>query len=63
MINIYTTDRHKTPRTTIALSKGTKARLDKNRAPGQCYDGFVCQMVDLWENASLRAAPNHRRSK
>ncbi len=26
-----------------------KARLDKNRAPGQCYNGFICQLVDLWE--------------
>ena len=29
--------------------KITKDRLDKNRAPGQCYDGFICQLVDLWE--------------
>ena len=39
----------KEPRTTIAIRKHTKAKLDKNRAPGQCYDGFVCQLVDLWE--------------
>jgi hypothetical protein len=23
--------------------------MDKWRAPGQCYDGFLCQLVDLWE--------------
>ena len=39
----------KTPRTTIGLRSATKAKLDGNRAPGQCYDGFLCQMVDLWE--------------
>ena len=38
-------------RTTIGVTKITKDRLDKNRAPGQCYDGFICQLVDLWEKA------------
>ena len=33
----------------ISLKKTTKDRLDKNRAPSQCYDGFICQLVDLWE--------------
>ena len=36
-------------RTTIGLKTTTKERLDQNRAPGQCYDGFLCQLVDLWE--------------
>ena len=36
-------------RTTIGLRMTTKDKLDKNRAPGQCYDGFICQLVDLWE--------------
>ena len=35
--------------TTISLKNSTKDKLDKNRAPGQCYDGFICQLVDLWE--------------
>ena len=39
----------KHPRTTIGLKTTTKDKLDKNRAPGQCYDGFICQLVDLWE--------------
>jgi hypothetical protein len=38
--------------TTIGLRKTTKARLDKNRAPGQCYNGFICQLVDLWEETN-----------
>ena len=38
-------------RTTIGLRKSTKEGLDRNRAPGQCYDGFICQLVDLWERA------------
>ena len=36
--------------TTIGLKKTTKSRLDKARAPGQCYDGFLCQLVDLWQD-------------
>jgi hypothetical protein len=23
--------------------------MDKWRAPGQCYDGFLIQLVSLWE--------------
>ncbi len=37
------------PRSTIGLRVSTKEKLDQNRAPGQCYDGFLCQLVDLWE--------------
>ncbi len=36
-------------RTTIGLKIATKKRLDKNRAPGQCYDGFIFQLIDHWE--------------
>ena len=36
-------------RTTISLKNSTKDKLGKNRAPGQCYDGFICQLVDLCE--------------
>lgn len=36
-------------RSTIGLRVGTKERLDKCRAPGQCYDGILKQMVDMWE--------------
>jgi len=39
-------------RTTIDLRLITKSKLDKNRAPGQCYDGFICQLVDLWERTN-----------
>jgi hypothetical protein len=37
------------PRTTIGLKTATKSRLDKSRAPGQCYDGFLCQLIELWK--------------
>ncbi len=37
-------------RTTVGVRQSTKDRLDKNRAPGQCYDGFLCQLVELWED-------------
>lgn len=35
--------------TTIAIWKSTKDKLDRNKAPGQCYNGFICQLIDLWE--------------
>ncbi|MDD2251617.1 MAG: hypothetical protein PHQ10_01460 [Dehalococcoidales bacterium] len=34
---------------TIGLKSSTKAMLDRSRAPGQCYDGFLCQLMDVWE--------------
>ena len=50
-------------RTTINLKTTTKSRLDENKAPGQCYDGFICQLVDLWEQttASNRRLVNTSR--
>jgi hypothetical protein len=36
-------------RSTIGLKVSTKERMDRCRAPGQCYDGFITQMVDHWE--------------
>jgi hypothetical protein len=36
-------------RSTIGLRVSTKKKLDMNRAPGQCYDGFLCQLVEMWE--------------
>jgi hypothetical protein len=38
-------------RTTVGVKQSTKDMLDRNRAPGQCYDGFICQLVDLWEQS------------
>jgi len=40
------------PRTTIGVKLTTKDKLDRNRAPGQCYDGFIRQLVDLWERTA-----------
>jgi len=37
-------------RSTIGLRLSTKDKLDRSRAPGQCYDGFLCQLVDMWED-------------
>jgi hypothetical protein len=42
-------DQHKTPRTTICLHSATKNKIDKFRAPGQCYDGFLCQLIEMWK--------------
>ena len=38
--------------TTIGIRNVTKDRLDKNKAPGQSYNGFIWQLVDLWEQAN-----------
>jgi hypothetical protein len=53
-------------RTTIGLKRTTKDRLYNNRAPGQCYDGFISQLVDLWEQVEgerkgYRAGPVKRK--
>ncbi len=45
-------------RTTIGLKNSTKEKLDKNRAPGQCYDGFLQQMVELWEQTNGNSKNN-----
>ncbi len=45
-------------RTTIGVKAHTKDKLDCFRAPGQCYDGFINQLVDLWE----QKRPADRRS-
>jgi hypothetical protein len=44
-------------RSTIGIRKTTKDKLDKSRAPGQCYDGFLCQLVDLWEETRNKQNP------
>jgi hypothetical protein len=51
--------------TTIGLRKTTKKQLDGKRAPGQCYDGFLCQLMDLWDasNESKRPRKKIREAK
>jgi hypothetical protein len=46
---VNTTKKSNETRTTVGVKQSTKDKLDHNRAPGQCYDGFICQLVDLWE--------------
>ncbi|MDD2471827.1 MAG: hypothetical protein PHT28_02775 [Dehalococcoidales bacterium] len=41
-------------RVSIGLKRSTKARLDNSRAPGQCYDGFVCQLIEMWNEAQKK---------
>jgi hypothetical protein len=41
-------------RTTIGIKKATKAKLDADRAPGQCYDGFLSQLLEFWETQHSR---------
>ncbi len=54
--------RARDPPTTIGLRNTTKQRLDKKRAPGQCYDGFLCQMIDLWERAKTPGSAGVKKS-
>ncbi len=49
LINNPNNDTHNPIHTTIAIQKDTKERLNNNRAPGQCYDGFISELVDYWE--------------
>jgi len=36
-------------RSTIGIKLSTKEMLDMRRAPGQCYDGFIYQLIGLWD--------------
>ncbi len=47
---------HGNAHTTIALQKVTKERLDNSRAPGQCYDGFISELVDYWERYRITSS-------
>ena len=49
----------KNTRSTIGLKMSTKKKLDQSRAPGQCYDGFLCQLVDMWDE--FHAGNGNRR--
>jgi hypothetical protein len=52
--------------TTIGIKKATKEKLDRKRAPGQCYDGFLCQLIDLWDEVyedPLKTLQDNKRSK
>ncbi|MDD4681503.1 MAG: hypothetical protein PHP79_11625 [Clostridia bacterium] len=48
-------------RSTIGLRMSTKKKLDKSRAPGQCYDGFLCQLVDMWDEFHAGNGNNIRK--
>jgi hypothetical protein len=61
--NTSAVDHQKASRTTIALKATTKEKLDKNRAPGQCYDGFISQLVDAWEQVTGRSNNLNRKTR
>jgi hypothetical protein len=44
-----TTEIQEPLKTTIAVQKATKIRLDDSKAPDQCYDGFINELVEYWE--------------
>jgi hypothetical protein len=46
-------------RSTIGLKLSTKQRMDRCRAPGQCYDGFITQMMDHWEKTTGKVSHRH----
>ena len=45
----YATRHYRVPHSPISLKETNKAKLDKYRAPGQSYDGFIYQLIELWE--------------
>jgi len=47
-------------RSTIGVRNSTKAKLDRSRAPGQCYDGFLCQLVDMWDEVHADNGKNFK---
>jgi hypothetical protein len=49
MLKDLRTMRNDTIHTTIAIQKDTKERLNDIRAPGQCYDGCINELVEYWE--------------
>ena len=40
--------------TSIGIKRETKERLRRNRYRGQSYDGFMCELLDLWEDTKRR---------
>ena len=40
--------------TTIGVKRETKERLSQNRYRGQSYDGFMSELLDLWEDTKRR---------
>jgi hypothetical protein len=47
-------------RTTVSICKDTKIRMDKWRADGQCYDGFLSQLIELWERMHAMNGNHHK---
>ncbi len=46
----------------IKVQKATKDRMAELKAPGQSYDGFITQMLELWEKQKGVAPMKKRRS-
>ena len=47
----------KTEAKTVRISSETLDRLNKLKAPKQAYDGFIMQLLDLWEENLKKAGP------
>ena len=48
--------------TTVGLKHSTKSKLNKRRAPGQSYDGFLGQLMALWDKAHIEEIPDRINS-
>ena len=55
-------DQNQKTGTSIAIWKSTKEKLDKNKAPGQCYNGFICELIDMWEQTGTGSSQNRAGS-
>jgi hypothetical protein len=49
--------------TTIGLTKKTKGRLSVLKAPGQSYNGFIGELVGLWEDTRTKTKEIVRRPR
>ena len=61
--NMPSKKKSKVFRITVGLKMSTKEKLDGNQAPGQCFDGFLCQLVDLWEKTETPKKGSSKKLK
>ena len=51
----------KAKRTTISISKQTKAALDSVKHPGQSYNGLIGELVKFWKDKARQTGIAGRR--
>jgi hypothetical protein len=54
--NTSDTESIETLKTTIAIQKITKTRLNDSKAPGQCYDVFINELIEYWARYKISSS-------